>query len=88
MLANNEIDPLGGDALRRNTHLGKGPLKRNEGMTTSDVSTKMSSAPMIWNYLGTKLQMELLAGFVGSTQDPATLAIRPTIGWAVRPGMA
>jgi Domain of unknown function (DUF4419) len=75
-------------SLRRNTYLGKAPLKRHEGFTTDDVSTKLGTAPMIWDYFGTKKQMELLAGFIGFTQDPATLAIRPTIGWAVRHGVA
>jgi hypothetical protein len=28
--------------------------------------------------------MEFLGGFVGVAQDPATLALRPEIGWAVR----
>ena len=72
------------DSLRRNPFMGRTDLGSREGMTTSDVSTKLNSAPMIWDYHGKPLQMELLAGFIGSTQDPKTLAIRPKIGWAVR----
>jgi hypothetical protein len=30
--------------------------------------------------------MEFLGGFVGVTQDASTLALRPKLGWAVRPG--
>lgn len=30
--------------------------------------------------------MEFLGGFVGVTQDAETLALRPKLGWAVRPG--
>ena len=74
------------DTLRRNPFLGRDDLKRHEGMTTTDITTKMNSAPMIWNYHGKMLQMELLAGFIGATQDPKTLAVRPKIGWAVREG--
>lgn len=74
------------DTLRRNPFIGRTDLKHHEGMTTSAISTKLNSAPMIWNYFGNMLQMELLAGFIGSTQDPTTLAIRPKIGWAVREG--
>ena len=74
------------DTLRRNPFLGRADLKRHEGMTTTDITTKMNSAPMIWNYHGKMLQMELLAGFIGATQDPKTLAVRPKIGWAVREG--
>jgi hypothetical protein len=82
-------DTLNGiDTLRRNPFIGKGPLKPHEGITTDAVSTKMSSAPMIWDYFGTSYQMELLAGFIGATQDRTTLAIRPTIGWAVRQALA
>lgn len=74
------------DTLRRNPFMGRTDLKHREGMTTKDVSTKMNSAPMIWNYHGKMLQMELLAGFIGAVQDPKTFALRPKIGWAVREG--
>ncbi|MGB6231469.1 MAG: DUF4419 domain-containing protein [Litorimonas sp.] len=74
------------DTLRRNPFLGRTDMSYDEGMSTADVATKMNSAPMIWSYFGRKLQMELLAGFIGATQDPATLALRPRIGWAVREG--
>jgi len=76
------------DTLRRNPYLGKTELGVYEGFTTSDISTTMSSAPFIWQYYGTPLQMQFLAGFVGSTQDPESLAIRPAIGWAVRDGIS
>jgi hypothetical protein len=42
----------------------------------------------VWNYLGIRFDYEFLAGFVGVTQDARTLAIRPKIGWAVRPAAA
>ena len=74
------------DTLRRNPFIGRTDLGFRDGMTTKDVTLKLSSAPMIWNYFGEPLQMELLAGFIGATQDPLTLAIRPKIGWAVREG--
>ena len=32
--------------------------------------------------------MEFLGGFLGVTQDPSTLALRPKLGWAVRRGSA
>lgn len=86
-LERGERSPAGSDTLHRNPFIGKGPLKLHGGITTDAVSTKMSSAPMIWDYLGTSYQMELLAGFVGATQDRTALAIRPTIGWAVREGL-
>ena len=75
------------NTLRRNPYIGRTDLTQREGMTTADISTNMNSAPMIWDYHGRILQMELLAGFIGSTQDPVTLAIRPKIGWAIREGV-
>ena len=81
-------DPQLKNTLRRNPFMGRTDLTHREGMTTADVNTKLNSAPMVWNYNGTMLQMQLLAGFIGSTQDPTTLAIRPKIGWAVREGTA
>jgi hypothetical protein len=74
--------------LRRNPFIGRDRLDAHEGMTTADVLTKMSSAPMVWDYFGTPRQMELLAGFVGATQDKVTMAFRPQIGWAVRQGLS
>jgi len=34
--------------------------------------------------LGTEIPMTLSGGFVGISQDPQTLAVRPAIGWAVQ----
>jgi len=46
--------------------------------------TGLSKAPFIWDYLRTKIPMEFIGGFVGVSQDPETLAVRPAIGWAVK----
>jgi hypothetical protein len=54
------------------------------GPTPEAFPTGLSIAPFIWKYLGTPLPMELVAGFVGVSQDAETLAVRPAIGWAVR----
>lgn len=82
-IAQDEIPEFRG-TLRRNPFIGKAKLGTHEGMTTRDVSTKLSCAPLVWDYFGTPHQMELLAGFVGASQNAQTLAIRPEIGWAVR----
>ena len=84
--ANLDRSPHLQDTLRRNPYIGRTDMGPREGMTTADVNTKLNSAPMIWRYHGQDLQMQLLAGFIGATQDPETLAIRPKIGWAVREG--
>ncbi len=61
-----------------------GTLSEWQGMTSSEVLSGISTAPFCWKYLTSEHSMELIAGFSGASQDPATLAIRPEIGWAVR----
>ena len=46
--------------------------------------SSLSRVPFKWIYREQKFDMELLGGFVGVTQDKATLALRPEIGWAIR----
>ena len=55
-----------------------------EGVTTYNFPSGLSKVPFVWDYFGTKIPMEFLAGFVGATQDSETGALRPEIGWAVR----
>jgi hypothetical protein len=54
------------------------------GAGVSEVPSGLSTAPFVWEYLKQRFSMELLGGFTGIAQDPATLAVRPVIGWAVR----
>ncbi|KYF80231.1 hypothetical protein BE11_43925 [Sorangium cellulosum] len=56
----------------------------SEGAHRYLIPSGMSTAPLLWNYFGSALDMELLAGFVGVAQDEDGLALRPAIGWAVR----
>jgi len=53
------------------------------GTTLGDFPQGLSQVPLTWEYLGEKLPMTLSGGFVGISQDPQTLAVRPAIGWAV-----
>lgn len=48
-----------------------------------DFPTGLSSAPFIWDYLETEIPMVFVGGFVGVSQEAATGAVRPAIGWAV-----
>ena len=76
----------------RNPYLGwKEPIsesgqayRRAEGLLSHHLPSALSLAPFIWDYLGTKIPMEFVAGFVGVAQDTETLALRPEIGWVVR----
>ena len=44
----------------------------------------LSCVGFTWEYLLKEIAREFLGGFVGVSQDPATLALRPAVGWAVR----
>jgi hypothetical protein len=58
----------------------------------SDLPSGMAVAPFTWDERKpsgeplARWPMEFLGGFIGVTQDPETLALRPEIGWAVREG--
>jgi hypothetical protein len=54
------------------------------GPSPGDFPGGLARAPFVWEYPGNTFDMELLGGFVGVAQDPATLALRPEVGWAVR----
>jgi hypothetical protein len=53
------------------------------GPSPGDFPGGLARAPFVWEYLRTSFDMELLGGFVGVAQDPATLALRPEVGWAI-----
>ena len=54
------------------------------GPTLGSFPRGLSSVPFTWSYLGKKLPMQFLGGFVGVSQDPESGAVRPAIGWAVQ----
>jgi hypothetical protein len=54
------------------------------GPSPGDFPGGLARAPFVWEYLGSTVEMEMLGGFVGVTQDPATMTLRPEIGWAIR----
>jgi hypothetical protein len=39
--------------------------------------------PFIWDYFGVNIPMNFLAGFIGTTQELDSLAIRPVQGWGI-----
>merc|ERR1712146_574446 len=53
------------------------------GPDCEDFPSGMSAAPVSWEYLNETLPLNFNAGFVGATQDPVTLQIRPAIGWYI-----
>lgn len=54
------------------------------GPTVTQFPWGLSRAPFLWHYVFVDVPMEFLGGFVGMSQNPDTLAVRPAIGWAVR----
>ncbi|MBY0359891.1 MAG: DUF4419 domain-containing protein [Candidatus Obscuribacterales bacterium] len=61
---------------------------RNGGVGTATLPSSLSFVPFIWNYFGDEHQYQFIAGHAGIEQDPATQALRPRMGWAVRPAPA
>lgn len=53
------------------------------GPERDDFPLGLSTAPFTWEYHGKTIAMAFLGGFVGVSQDQATGAVRPAIGWAV-----
>jgi Domain of unknown function (DUF4419) len=59
---------------------------RDDDPTLSDFPCGLAAVEFVWEYLRTELPMELLGGFVGVSQDPVSLAVRPATGWVVLDG--
>jgi hypothetical protein len=53
------------------------------GTTMTSFPDGLSHVPVTWSYLNTDIAMKLSAGFLGVSQDPQSLAVRPVIGWTV-----
>jgi hypothetical protein len=68
--------------LRPNPWLSAPPS--GDGPGRDEFPSLPAKAPFVWKHLGTAYQMEFVGGLVGVAQDPATLGLRPEIGWAVR----
>ncbi|UQA61935.1 DUF4419 domain-containing protein [Polyangium aurulentum] len=60
-------------------------MQHDLGNTHESFTTGLSMAPFVKRTLGQgEVAMELVGGFVGIAQNPATLALRPSVGWFVR----
>lgn len=58
---------------------------RDVGLHSAELTASLSTVPFVWDYLGTDYNYQFVAGIVGSTQNRKNLALRPQLGWAVRP---
>ena len=78
--------PTGRRIRYRNPFLKPKESKRSfGGVRAESLPGPVSRAPFRWEYLGRSIDYEFLAGLIGIGQDRATMALRPRIGWAVRP---
>jgi hypothetical protein len=72
----------------RNPWLGR-PLLQNadafEGVTDDQLPSSASLVPFVWEYLGSEFEYQFIGGVLTVTQDKESRAVRPRIGWAVRP---
>jgi hypothetical protein len=73
-------------ALRRNLWLGV--RQERHGPGRDDFPGLPARAPFCWRYFERVFEMEFVGGLVGVRQDPATLCLRPEVGWAVREAKA
>jgi hypothetical protein len=83
--------PMEREVPVRNTNLGIKAFPpeviqtyRQRGVMSTELPSALSVAPFTWQYLGTQIPMEFVAGFIGMSQNKDTLALRPEIGWAIR----
>jgi hypothetical protein len=58
---------------------------RVRGLKHDQLPSSVSAVPFTWHYRGETLDYQFLAGVMAITQDKATRAVRPRVGWAVRP---
>lgn len=56
----------------------------NYGATLNKFPAGLSKVPFKWQYFESLYDMEFIGGFPGVSQDEKTLAVTPTIGWAIR----
>ena len=59
--------------------------QRSWGITDDHLPSSASQVPFVWEYLGKEYDYQFLAGVLTIEQDKDSRAIRPRIGWAVRP---
>lgn len=60
------------------------PWLARSSLDPKSIPLGLSQAPLKWVLPRKTHSMDLIGGFVGIAQDPATCALRPAIGWAIR----
>ncbi len=74
---------------RRSSFYGdEADLDGDETISTGMLPQALSTVPFIWDYLGKDYEYQFVAGIVGYSQNAKDGAVRPEMGWAVRPAPA
>ena len=60
-----------------------GSIAFKDVITTEQLVCGVVATPFVWEYQDKLVDMHFFAGFMGTCQDPMSLAIHPFIGWAV-----
>eukprot|EP01123_Difflugia_compressa_P000194 TRINITY_DN102_c0_g1_i2.p1 TRINITY_DN102_c0_g1~~TRINITY_DN102_c0_g1_i2.p1 ORF type:complete len:438 (-),score=70.35 TRINITY_DN102_c0_g1_i2:315-1550(-) len=66
-----------------NHHKSWQKMISSDGPEPSEFPPVVSSAPVVWDYLGTNIPIHFHAGYYAIKQDEKTLALQSCIGWAV-----
>jgi hypothetical protein len=62
------------------------PRSRREGPACHEYGSGLAPVAFDWEFMGRRIPMQAFGGFVGVVQDERTLALRPSLGWAIRDG--
>jgi hypothetical protein len=60
-------------------------MKSDKVITSSVLPSALSAVPFVWNQFGKAHKYQFVAGIIGFTQNAVDGALKPQMGWAVRP---
>ena len=70
-------------ANKKRYKIKNGSIAFKDVITTEQLVCGVVATPFVWEYQDKLVDMHFFAGFMGTCQDPMSLAIHPFIGWAV-----
>jgi hypothetical protein len=66
-----------------NRHASQTVCTAGVGPRDAQFPSGLCQVPLWWHYHGQDIEIDVVGGFLGVSQDQQTLAVRPAIGWAV-----
>ena len=88
MLGQRNCKPHSVSGGRRSFYDNEADLEGDETISTGMLPQALSTVPFIWDYYGKDYDYQFVAGIVGYSQNAKDGALRPEMGWAVRPAPA